>query len=219
VFEDKEAGMPSHEINTSDEPIRLFKSDFMEFFTHIHPLVVLLIWLPVVVYGLWRGAALRPIGSSWAWLALVWLLGLFIWTLSEYVLHRFLFHYPASTPRQERIFFLFHGVHHAQPRSKTRLVMPPVLSIPLAAVFYGLFWLVLDVLLGRSFLVGPMFAGFISGYLTYDMLHYSIHHFQMRTGYWKMIRRHHMHHHFQTPNQRFGVSSPLWDHVFGTYPE
>jgi sterol desaturase/sphingolipid hydroxylase (fatty acid hydroxylase superfamily) len=211
--------MTQHEINNIDEPIRLFKSDFLEFFTHIHPLVVLAIWLPVVGVFLWRGITRWPADSSWVWLPAAYLIGLFLWTLAEYVLHRFLFHYPAKTPRQERIFFLFHGVHHAQPRSKTRLVMPPVVSVPMAALFYGLFWLVLGQLLGAPFWIAPMFAGFITGYLIYDMTHYAIHHFQMRKGYWKNIRRHHMHHHFKTPNERFGVSSPLWDIVFRTNPD
>ena len=210
--------MSVHEINTSDEPIRLFKSDFLEFFTHIHPLVVLGLWLPVVIFFVWRGVVLWPAGTSSGWLPAAYFLGIFIWTLAEYVLHRFLFHYPAHTPRQERIFFLFHGVHHAQPRSKTRLVMPPVLSIPLATLFYGLFVLAAGKLLGMGFLTAPLFAGFLTGYLIYDMLHYAMHHFQMRKGYWKKIRRHHMQHHFQTPNERYGVSSPLWDIIFHTNP-
>jgi sterol desaturase/sphingolipid hydroxylase (fatty acid hydroxylase superfamily) len=96
--------------------------------------------------------------------------------------------------------------------------MPPVLSIPLAALFYGLFVLVTGRLLGVGFLTAPLFAGFLTGYLIYDMLHYAMHHFQMRKGYGKMIRRHHMQHHFQTPNERYGVSSPLWDGVFHTNP-
>lgn len=210
--------MTPHEINPGDEPIRLFKSDFMEFFTHIHPLVVLALWLPVAIFFFWRGIQLWPADAGWAGFAGVYALGLFVWTLTEYVLHRFLFHYPAHTPRQERIFFLFHGVHHAQPRSKTRLVMPPVVSIPMAALFYGLFVLVLDTLLGRPAWISPMFSAFMTGYLIYDMLHYAMHHFQMRRGYWKTIRRHHMQHHFKTPNERYGVSSPLWDFVFRTNP-
>ena len=39
------------EINHSEEPIRLFKSDFLEFFTHISPIAVLIIWIPVALYS------------------------------------------------------------------------------------------------------------------------------------------------------------------------
>ena len=86
---------------------------------------------------------------------------------------------------QERVFFLFHGVHHAQPQLKTRLVMPPVVSIPLAVLFYGLFYLIVGVLLSGPHWVAPLFAGFIVGYLAYDMIHYATHHFPMRSGYLK----------------------------------
>jgi len=196
------------------EPLRLFRSDFLEFFTHIHPLVVLLIWLPVG--GYFAFLAVRDGSALSVVLGLV--VGLFLWTLAEYLLHRFVFHFPPRSERQEKILFLFHGVHHAQPKCKTRLVMPPAVSIPLAALFYGLFWLVVDRALGLPAWLPPIFAGFIAGYLVYDMTHYATHHFPMRRRLPKALKRHHMQHHYKTPNARFGVSSPLWDLVFGTMP-
>ncbi|MGQ9490690.1 MAG: sterol desaturase family protein [Anaerolineae bacterium] len=209
----------SVEINHSDVPIRLFKSDFLEFFTHISPITVLVIWVPVAVYFLYRAVAALAPGAGWGHIPAGFLLGIFMWTFTEYTLHRFLFHYEPKTERQEKIFFLFHGVHHAQPQLKTRLVMPPVLSIPLAFLFYGLFYGVVAVLLGGPQWVAPLFSGFVVGYLIYDMTHYATHHFPMRSGYLKYLKRYHMMHHYKTPNQRFGVSSPLWDFVFGTAPE
>ena len=206
---------PAHwEINHSDVPIRLFKSNSLEFFTHISPVVVVLIWLPVAAFFL-----VRAIGQV-SWLAILTgvLLGMLIWTFTEYVMHRFVFHYQPTNPQLERIFFLFHGVHHAQPQLKTRLVMPPVVSIPLALVFYGLYYLVVGRLLGIPQWIAPLFAGFILGYLIYDLTHYATHHFPMRAGYLKYLKRYHMMHHFKTPNDRFGVSSPLWDYVFHTMP-
>jgi sterol desaturase/sphingolipid hydroxylase (fatty acid hydroxylase superfamily) len=198
-----------------DEPLRLFRSDFLEFFTHIHPLVVLLIWLPVSGYFAFLAIRDGTIVSVLLGLAL----GLFLWTLTEYLLHRFVFHFPPRSQRQERILFLFHGVHHAQPKCKTRLVMPPVVSIPLAALFYSVFWLVLDRTLGLTAWLPPIFAGFIAGYLAYDMIHYATHHFPMRRGLPKALKRYHMQHHYKTPTARFGVSSPLWDLAFGTMPK
>jgi len=210
--------MSKVEIQSGKEPIRLFESDFLEFFTHIHPAVVLAIWLPVVGYFLAQAVILRSSAGGWLHIPLGFAVGLFVWTLAEYVLHRFVFHFHPRTPRQERISFLFHGVHHAQPMSKTRLVMPPALSIPLALLFYGLFYGVVAGLLGAGRWVAPLFAGFASGYLIYDMLHYSMHHFRLKGGYLQWMRRHHMRHHAQTPELRFGVSSPLWDIVFRTNP-
>ena len=211
--------MEDVEIRRSDEPIRLFESDVLEFFTHIHPVVVAVIWLPVTAYFLIRAVRTVPADVSPLYLPVAVLVGLFVWTLAEYTLHRFVFHFKPRTSWQERLSFLFHGVHHAQPRSKTRLVMPPAVSVPLALLFYGLFTLVLEILLGAGYWVAPLFGGFILGYLIYDLSHYAMHHLGMPGGYLQRIRRHHMLHHAKTPNQRFGVSSPLWDHVFSTEPE
>ena len=203
----------------SNVPIRLFKSDFLEFFSHISPLAVTILWLPVALFFLIRAILQAPDGTFPLSIPLGFVLGLCIWTLSEYLLHRFVFHFQAKSERGQRITFLFHGIHHAQPQIKTRLVMPPVVSIPLAALFYGFFYLVIVVLFKAAPWFGPVFSGFIIGYLIYDLTHYATHHFAMRKGYFKFIKRYHMQHHYKTPNQRYGVSSPLWDILFRTKPE
>ena len=204
-------------IVRSKEPIRLFKSDVLEFFTHVHPAVVVAIWLPVAGYALYRAIAV-PAALAFRLPAGI-LLGLAAWTLVEYVMHRFVFHFRPRTAWQERLSFLFHGVHHAQPMVKSRLVMPPALSIPLAGFWYGVLYLVAGVLLGAQAWIGPVFAGLILGYMAYDLTHYATHHFKVRWAAFQYIRRYHLHHHTQTPEKRFGVTSPLWDIVFGTKPD
>ncbi len=57
------------------------------------------------------------------------------------------------------------------------------------------------------------------GYLIYDITHYATHHFTMRRGIFKFLKRYHLKHHYKTPDLRYGVSSPLWDWVFGTMPK
>lgn len=206
-------------INHDPEPIRLFKSDFLEFFTHISPITVLIVWLPVIGYFTWRAVRFREdIRLSTLLIAGI-LTGLFLWTLVEYLLHRFVFHYPPRGEAQERIVFLFHGIHHAQPQDKTRLVMPPVVSIPMSLILYGLLILLVQEILGLYGWVDILMAGMLIGYLVYDMTHYATHHFPMRQGIFKFLKRYHMQHHYKTPNQRFGVSSPLWDWIFGTMPK
>lgn len=203
----------------SDVPIRLFKSDFLEFFSHISPVAVLIIWLPVALFFLVWSIVKAPAGIFPFYIPVGFILGLILWTLAEYLLHRFLFHMPVKGEKAERIVFLFHGVHHAQPQQKTRLVMPPAVSIPLATIFYGIFYVIVAVVFRSPQWVAPVFSAFIFGYLVYDLTHYATHHFPMRSGYAKFIKRYHMQHHYKTPNQRFGVSSPLWDMVFNTRPE
>lgn len=209
--------MTHPEIVHDEASIRLFKSDFLEFFTHISPVTVIVIWLPVAIYFTLRTIFELQGKSGWFIPAAI-IIGLFLWTLSEYLLHRFLFHFKPHTPRQERLSFLFHGVHHAQPQDKTRLVMPIALSIPLSALFYLAFVWIVGNLFGAPTWVGPLFSGFLIGYLIYDLTHYATHHFPMRSGYAKYIKRYHMQHHYKTPYARFGVSSPVWDYVFGTMP-
>lgn len=205
-------------INHSDEPIRLFKSDFLEFFTHIHPGVVLLLYVPVVLFFLARafheqgGGAIGPVFGMYA-------VGLLVWTLSEYILHRYLFHWEPTHPALKRAWYLIHGVHHEQPQCKTRLVMPPILSIPLAILFFLFFKMLVGTILGAPLWVAPLFAGFVTGYVTYDMMHYAEHHLSMKWGFLKFVKRYHLLHHYKTPEHRFGVSSPLWDYVFGTKPK
>ena len=105
---------------------------------------------------------------------------------------------------------MLHGVHHDYPNDASRLVMPPIMSVPLAVIFYALFLL----LFGRF--APAAFAGLLAGYLFYDTLHYATHHFSMKRGLWLWLKRYHMRHHYQDDHVGFGVTSPLWDNVFGT---
>jgi sterol desaturase/sphingolipid hydroxylase (fatty acid hydroxylase superfamily) len=212
--------MPPHRITHSDIPIRLFTSNILESCTHTHPAVIVLLWLPVAAYFFGRALAQYLTGTSVAPLLLGFVLGVVLWTGAEYTLHRFVFHYTPRhpAPRVAQLLFLLHGVHHAQPQLKTRLAMPPVVSVPLAVVFYALFDLGFGTLLHAPQWIHPVFSGFTTGYLAYDLTHYATHHWALRWGVLKALKRHHLRHHFQTPEQRFGVSSPLWDMVCGTLP-
>ena len=90
------------------------------------------------------------------------------------------------------------------------LVMPPVVSIPLALVFYGLFFL----LFGAS--APAVWAGLAAGYVCYDSVHYAIHHFPMKAGILNRLKQHHLRHHYHDDHSGYGVSSPFWDYVFRT---
>jgi len=210
---------PEQPVNLDEAPVRLFKSDVLEFFTHVHPAAIVVLWVPVIAWFLSRPLVSGRLGAIAVTAAFA--LGLVVWTFTEYTMHRFIFHFaPANPPRWlERALFLLHGVHHYQPNCKTRLVMPPLVSIPLAAMFLGLFQLVVGSGLGAEAWVAPLFGGFLTGYLGYDLLHYATHHLPMKWKPLRVIKRYHMQHHFIMMDRRFGVSTPLWDIVFHTEPD
>ena len=188
----------------------LFESRFLDFFSRIHPAVPALIFVPVIAFLEWLGAD-RGYGAGS--LVLLTLGGLVLWTLTEYWLHRLLFHWEPKFPGGDRLHFIIHGVHHDHPNDRMRLVMPPALSIPLGLAFFGLF-----VLLFGTPAAFPLYAGLLIGYLTYDYMHYHLHHHTPRTKLGKRLREQHMRHHFQDHRYGFGVSSPMWDGVFRTLP-
>jgi sterol desaturase/sphingolipid hydroxylase (fatty acid hydroxylase superfamily) len=194
------------------ETCRMFESDFLEWFSRIHPVTPFVAWLPVIAVVLYRSISRHDL--PWWGLLVVYLIGTLAWTLIEYILHRYVFHWMRDTPRGRRIHFLLHGVHHDYPNDGDRLVMPLGFSVPLSFVFYGLFYVTMGFRFGE-----PFFAGFVLGYLMYDGTHYAIHHFRQRTRIGKWIKRHHMLHHHLDHDGGFGVSSPLWDLVFGTMPK
>ena len=151
----------------------MFESRFLDFFSRVHPAVPAIVFLPVVVGGIWLGI---DRGLSVGMTALLFLAGIAIWTLTEYWLHRLVFHWQPKFPGGDRLHFIIHGVHHDHPNDAMRLVMPPAVSIPLAALFLGLY-----VLIFGSTDAFPAFSGFIAGYLTYDYTHYHLHHHVPKT--------------------------------------
>jgi dihydroceramide fatty acyl 2-hydroxylase len=189
----------------------MFENDILERFSRIHPSTPFIVWIPVATLMIYRSVARQDLPVLGI-VAMV-LGGLFVWTLSEYLLHRWVFHWVNDTPRGRRIHFLLHGVHHDFPNDRDRLVMPLPTSVPLAIIFYSLFFLVL----GKA-LCEPFFAGFTIGYLFYDGTHYFVHHFTPKSRWGKLLRRHHLTHHHADHDGGFGVSTPLWDLVFRTMP-
>ncbi len=137
--------------------------------------------------------------------------GYVFWTLTEYWMHRIVFHFEPEDGIGARLHWIIHGVHHDHPNDPKRLVMPPSVSVPLSLGFFGLFVLVLGFDSALAF-----GAGFWSGYLAYDSIHYHLHHHTPRTRLGKWLRELHMRHHFQDETVGFGISAPWWDRVFRT---
>jgi sterol desaturase/sphingolipid hydroxylase (fatty acid hydroxylase superfamily) len=196
-------------LKASPDSPRMFESDFVDFFSRTHPAIVPILFVPASSALLWYSVARAGVGVFTT--AGLFVLGGLTWTIVEYWLHRTFFHWLPRNSWGERMHFLVHGVHHTWPRDKYRLVMPPAVSISLFWIFLGIF----SVVVGRPFVWG-FHAGFVVGYMTYDLTHYYIHHFSPRSEYGRTLKKHHMLHHFKDHGSRFGVSSRMWDHVFGT---
>lgn len=197
--------MKKNYISNNEESVRMFKSSLLEKLSKVHFAVPLFIYIPVIAFFSYKAI---DAGIGIAGFSLYFLIGLLVWSATEYILHRYIFHYHPTSAFGQRLHFIFHGVHHDYPRDKKRLVMPPSASIPLATLFYFIFALFLANIHLYAF-----FPGFILGYLIYDMMHYAMHHYNFKSGFMKGIKQHHMLHHYQDPNKGYGVSSSLWDIV------
>lgn len=209
-----------------DRPLRLFKSDFVEYFSSTNWYVIPMFWLPVIAMILLTTyhsyneivffQSLPLISFSCSKLVMVpcFILGIFAWTFLEYALHRWLFHAnpPVSSYWLITLHFLLHGQHHKVPFDKGRLVFPVVPAFIMANMLYALL---------AVFLVAPIrhtvLAGILAGYLAYDLTHYYLHYGSPSKGsYFYNLRAYHVRHHFQNPELGFGISSRLWDYPFNT---
>lgn len=201
--------MAKHFVSNKDESVRMFEADWMDFFSRVDYRVPLFIFVPVILYFFYQSVFVLRISALYIIPLIV--LGLVVWTFTEYNLHRFVFHWVPPGKLGRQIHFMFHGVHHDYPRDSKRLVMVPAVSIPLALLFYFSFKLIL----GPVF-VAPFFVGFVIGYLMYDMTHYALHHANFKSRFWLELKHHHMMHHYQDPHNGFGVSNIFWDMVYRT---
>ncbi len=194
------------------ESPRLYDNAILERLSRTRPRTVALVFGPIILAFLY--AALRQ--QTLTTIVLAFLAGIALWTLVEYLIHRFAFHYQPRDSKWEKINPLYYGhyihhIHHSYPRDKMRLVTPLVVTLPLVVLFYGLFWLIF-----RSY-NNALFAGFLLGYTLYDLLHAYTHIAPMRNRLAKFFKTYHMRHHYLVENKCFGVSIPLWDVIFKTY--
>ena len=187
---------------------RMFESEVLDRLSRVHPAVPVVIFVPAI--GILASFAFARL-SAFAAIGLV-VLGYGFWTLTEYWIHRAIFHFEPAEGLGARFHWIIHGVHHDHPNDPLRLVMPPSVSVPLSALFCLGFWAVLGTPHWYAF-----GAGFLAGYLLYDMTHYYLHHHKPRTRAGRWLRELHMRHHFQDDTRGFGISAPYWDRVFGTF--
>lgn len=194
----------------SSEAGVIFNNPVLEFFSKTSPLITFT-WVGLyVITLLWLNSIIKP-EMHVSSVIIVYSTGLVFWTFSEYVLHRYLFHWVSELKAVKRFTFILHGIHHEYPRDVRRVFMPPVPGTIFVLVFFCIFWIFM-----RNF-VFAFLPGFLTGYFIYAYIHYLIHAkrpFRRFKFWWS----HHSLHHYKYPDKAFGVSTPIWDYVFRTMP-
>lgn len=187
---------------------QLFQNPILEKLTRTHisvPLIIFFSYAGALLYWSITHTDLTPLTTT-----LLFVAGLLAFTWVEYNVHRYVFHMAPSTPRKEKMQYTMHGVHHEFPKDKDRLAMPPLLSITLATILLGVFRLILGDF------VFAFLPGFLVGYAMYLSVHYMVHAFQPPKNFLKALWVNHGVHHYKNGEVVFGVSSPLWDYIYGT---
>ncbi len=189
---------------------RDFKNPVLEKLSRTH------ISVPLTLFSIYSGALLyysiTYTDLSTVITGSLFALGLLAFTLTEYLMHRYVFHMATYSEWRKKIQYTSHGVHHEFPKDKTRLAMPPIVSVTLSTALL----LLLRLVMGD--LVFSFLPGFLMGYAGYLFVHYIIHSYQPPKNVFKILWIHHGIHHFKKNEKAFGVSSPLWDYIFQTMP-
>ncbi|XP_015184246.1 PREDICTED: fatty acid 2-hydroxylase [Polistes dominula] len=201
-----------------NRPIRLFRSNVLEFLTITPWYLIPIVWIPVCLFFLYMGINSIldhqfPIVSLLKGLV-AFGAGVLLWTFEEYLLHRKLFHYrpPQNSKTLITLHFLLHGLHHKAPFDGQRLVFPPIAGIIIAIGIWNLY-----VMIFPDFIAYFIAAGTTAGYLCYDLTHYYLHYGAPNNKtYLYNLKRYHNYHHFSHHDKGFGISSRIWDYAFNT---
>jgi 4-hydroxysphinganine ceramide fatty acyl 2-hydroxylase len=190
---------------------RMFANPVLEKISRTHISLPIAMFLGFGAYSLYWGISTTEIGVLSAVLLIIG--GFLAFTLVEYIMHRYLYHMEPDSKFKDKLQYSVHGVHHDYPKDKDRLAMPPFISAMYAVILYFVF----------NFIMGEytfyFLPGFLMGYAAYLGVHYIVHAFQPPKNFLKVLWVNHAIHHYKDPDVAFGVSTPIWDYVFGTMPK
>jgi 4-hydroxysphinganine ceramide fatty acyl 2-hydroxylase len=173
----------------------------------LSPFVCYVPWACGLALWAWRDATIPEIAKPALMVA-----GVLVWTLIEYLLHRFLLHYRPQTPGLLAVVEKLHVGHHRDPQDEAKITVPVYGSLPIAAGLLGVFRLIT----GSGEVAALLMTGSIAGYLYYEAVHFWIHRGGRSEGWLGQRRAHHLFHHFKDSTRCLGVSTPLWDLLMGT---
>ena len=188
-----------------------FKNPFLNRLAKTNPLVAITLYYVISLLIVSYGFVSLPTTAGRGLLLIA--AGILTYSLVEYAIHRFMYHSGENYLDEKNWQYKVHGVHHVVPHEKDLLALP----IPLALLVSSLLFLLLYLLMSDS--VYFFFPGFLSGYATYLFVHYKVHSSKPPKNVLKYLWKHHLVHHYSEDDRAFGVSSPLWDIVFGTMPK
>jgi sterol desaturase/sphingolipid hydroxylase (fatty acid hydroxylase superfamily) len=211
-FKKGKTRMPEHLKARKEERAKLYKNKFIEFLSRAPFGVSNTMWVIVAIIFYWL--TITRVELSLANIIIFSLIGFLFWTIMEYILHRFVYHTETNSEGYTQFQENLHSNHHHYPKDPERLAMPPVRELVLGALFFGFFYLAMGI---YAF---AFFPGFILGYDAYITLHYYQHRVKSpKYKPWKKLWQHHKAHHYSNPYSAFGVTTRLWDYIFGTMPK
>ena len=193
-------------MTSAQSRIRLFNNRWLEKLTVISASMFIALWavgLPLIALAAGGTASFGPA-------ILLFLAGGVLWTLTEYALHRYVFHWQPASTRLAEAVFVMHGNHHAVPNDPLRNLMPPIVSLPVG----GLIWAIMLAAIGPA--GSWMFLGFMVGYVTYDLVHYACHQWPMKGRLARALKTHHMRHHHHHEAGNFAITGMMWDRLLRT---
>jgi sterol desaturase/sphingolipid hydroxylase (fatty acid hydroxylase superfamily) len=198
-------------LKAHEESVKLFHNETLDNLTKTHSAIPISLFVLYAIGLLIYTKLKTDLGN----LEVVGLFfgGLLLFTFTEYWMHRKLYHIPKTSDRNKRLQYIMHGAHHDAPKDKNRLAMPPALSIAVGTVLLVLF----RAILGKF--AFSVLAGFMVGYAAYLFVHYIVHIFRPPNNFLKALWTNHAIHHYKDDTVMFGVSTPLWDYIFGTVPK
>lgn len=180
------------------------------FFRFAHPVSPTLLFGPLALLLFVLSYDLQV--RSWFSASALVLGGVLVWTLIEYVLHRFIFHLVQVKEPWRTMASGLHMDHHRDTEVKNLIIAPPLVSLlfslPIFAILLAFTWSLSTALM--------LHAGVLIGYIAYEWCHYGAHQYNSSFPLFRYLKRYHLQHHFKHPQGTFGVTTPMWDYLFGT---
>ncbi len=197
-------------ISTGKLPSELSSNPWLMKVLYIsNPYIPFLVFVPIILGLTYYSFAVLQMTISH--FLLFFAIAVAYWTLFEYAMHRFAFHFETENKAIKRFVYLLHGAHHDYPNDESLFMVSPLTSVSAAIIHY----LFLFFLFGSQ-IVNPFMIGIMCCYLLYDWLHHAVHSYNFKNKWFQKMKKHHMKHHFHDSKKGFGFTTVSWDKMLKT---